>query len=166
MNKVAGSPIFYALFLVFLTVIASCSKDEIDLSQPLTIEQINQHISKSLSETGDFNWEDASDHLAWSAIIRGEGTATIGYSNYPYLDEELEPEIIQQIINARTVVLANVLELEKAANPSLEMEDVLLSDGESYTHMVLVIHLMQTVTQLRKMPEVRFFEPNYNKYPA
>ncbi len=165
MERLSRYYLLYLILSALLIVVNSCEKDETDLSKPLSVEQINNIISKSISETGDFNWKDASDHMAWSAIIQGEESATIGYSAYPYMDEELESDAIQQIMNARTEIIAIALELERAENASLEVEDILLSEGEYFTHLVLAITQMETVKQLRQLPEVRFFEPNYDKYP-
>ena len=70
-----------------LFVVASCTKEEsqysneIDPTQknPLSTSEINSKIDESFSNSGSFNWNQASNHLLWSAIYQGNKMASIGF---------------------------------------------------------------------------------------
>ena len=155
----------FTSILIGGAIFSSCEKEkeEVDPTEPLTVEQINEYILNVISETGEFNWADASDHLVWSAIVQGEGSAGIGYSQYQWIDEETSQETILEIQNAKEIVLSKILEIERTANPNLNIEDILVADSDVFTHISVKITLFQTVKQVRILPEVRFFEPNYDK---
>jgi hypothetical protein len=157
--------LFFISFLVIVSsVFSSCKKDEVDPPEPLTVEEINDYIRRVLNETGDFNWANASDHLVWSAIVRGEGTAVIGYSQYISIDDELDQETVQVILSDKSIVIEKVCEIERTANPNLLLEEILLFDSDDFTHLTFKITLFETVMQVRLLSQVRFFEPNYDKF--
>lgn len=142
----------------------SCQKDEVDFSKPLSVEQINKHISDVLSETGDFDWGDATNHFVWSAIVQGEGTATIGYSEYLFLEEEMNEDHVQEILDEKNTIIARIIDIEQTENQNLAYEDIILYEDSYFTRFLAKIRLLETVKQVRDMHEVRYLEPSYDKF--
>jgi len=118
MKKIAS----YALCFVFIIVAISCSKEApieesiididaaIDQREPLTIEEINQQIEIELQETGDFNWNDASELLLWSALQHNEGVLTIGYGAN---DDDYVKETTAKQTTAKNGILETIRTYEK-----------------------------------------------------
>jgi hypothetical protein len=87
-NNTMKKSVFYLLALFF--VLNSCTGDELQnenpaietvQKDPLTGKQINAEINSTIKNTGTFNWKNASDHLLWSAVFRGNRMVSIGFGS-------------------------------------------------------------------------------------
>jgi len=154
----------FLLINIVLFSFLSCQKEEVDISKPLSVEQINKHISDVLSETGEFVWDDATDHLVWSAIVQGDGTATIGYSEYLFFEEEMNEELVQEILDEKNAIIARILDIEQTENQNLTYEDIILDEDSAFTRFLVKIKLLETIKQIRDMQELRYLEPSYDKF--
>lgn len=156
------------LSVVFVLVLASCSKDEntkeeimtIATSQkePLSAKQVNAKIDEALNSKGTFNWRDASDHLLWSAAVNGQNIVTIGFGNSK---NDFEREKSQNNAKIQQDLVAIILQYEKAT-----IEKTLLS-ADPYLNLIdVVITKQETIIALRKNNFIRYIEPGDYKYFA
>ena len=149
-----------------LFVVVSCTKEEnqnaieIDPTQknPLSTTEVNSRIDESFNNTGSFNWNQASNHLLWSAIYQGNKMASIGFGNSPEdFDRSKSPE------NARmqNEILAVIQQHE-----GKQLSDILIASDEFLNQMDVVIQKQETVIALRNLTTLRYFEPADYKYFA
>ena len=143
--------------IIVVSILSSCKKNE-NTIPPLTVTEINQHISEVLKETGTFDWENETDLMVWSAIVQGEGSASVGYSKYQWRGDD-NSNYFDEIDEAKENVVEIVLDNEDGSR-----SNIILDDDDFFTHITFKIEYMQTVTELRQSSDVRFFEPNYDKY--
>lgn len=155
------------LSIVFVLVFASCSKDEtiqqdtvaipVTQKEPLTAKQVNAQIDEALSR-GGFNWNNASDHLLWSASVNGQNLMTIGFGNSKNDFERAKSANNAQIQQS---LLSLIMQYEGrtldktlvAADPYLNLIDVVISKQE-------------TIIALRKSNLIRYIEPADYRYFA
>jgi serine protease len=152
-----------ALFLVFI----SCTKEEqlestteIDPSQknPLTSAQINSKIDESLSVTNSFNWNQASNHLLWSAIYQGNKIASIGFgASFSDFDRSRSSNSNQM----QNTVLQIIQQ-----NEGKDLSKIIVSSDEFLNQIDVIIEKQETVIALRKLSIIRYFEPADYKYFA
>ncbi len=148
-----------------LFVVVSCTKDdqnsiEIDPTQknPLSPTEINSRIDESFNNSGSFNWNQASNHLLWSAIYQGNKMASIGFgTSVEDFDRSKSPE------NARmqNEILAVIQQHEDKP-----LSDILIASDAFLNQIDVVIQKQETVIALRNLPTLRYFEPADYKYFA
>ena len=137
------------------------NEETIDTNVPLTIEEINTLILDALQTSGEFNWKDVSDHTLWSAIVQGEGSAEIGYSEYSWMQDNAL--IDAEIADIKEEIIGLTLLSEQKANSSLTESDIVIVADDFFTHLTLKIKLLETITRLRANENIRFLEANYDK---
>ena len=157
--------IFLSLCALFIVV--SCSKEDaiteeqdvqIDTRTPLTIEEINANIDQIFNSKGEFNWfEDASDHMLWSAVIHGDNVLTVGYGN---VGESFSETKSTRLLEQKASII-NVIEsqegFERNKENYLEHEIINVFDVK--------VEKLATIEALRSTPGIRYFEPNgYSHY--
>ena len=151
-----------------LLIFSSCSKDDsvpesnivIDASQkePLTAQQINAKIDEIIALKGTFNWSNASNHLLWSAVFRGNNIVTIGFGN-----SKNDFERAKSSNNAK--IQKDLLDIiMKYEATSL---DKILISSDTYLNLVdVVITKQETIIALRKSKFIRYIEPGDYSYFA
>ena len=154
--------------ILMLLIFSSCSKDDsvpesnivIDASQkePLTAQQINAKIDEIIALKGTFNWSNASNHLLWSAVFRGNNIVTIGFGN-----SKNDFERAKSSNNAK--IQKDLLDIiMKYEATSL---DKILISSDTYLNLVdVVITKQETIIALRKSKFIRYIEPGDYSYFA
>ncbi len=150
----------------FLFVVVSCTKEEsqssieIDPTQrnPLSASEVNSKIDESLNNSGSFNWNQASNHLLWSAIYQGNKMASIGFGTSPEdFDRSKSPE------NAK---MQNEILVVIQQHEDKPLSDILIASDEFLNQIDVVIQKQETVIALRNLTTLRYFEPADYKYFA
>lgn len=125
-------------------------------NDPLTGKQINAEINSTIKNTGYFNWKNASDHLLWSAIFRGNRMVSIGFgSSKDDFDRSLSPD--------NKNIEAEVLGLIKQYE-GVEQTRFLTSSDQYLNQIDVIIEKQETITALRKMKTIRYVEPGDYHY--
>lgn len=154
-------------FLLFV-IMAGCTKDHGLVNQdeqklqkePLTGEEINLIIDKSIAETGKFNWLDVDDFLLWSAVMRGDSILSIGYGTSPWSTQKSN-----EIIELKKRIFSLVIENEQDSNLKNKGGELLLYDDAILNFFDVKISNIETIIALREMDDIRYLEPaGYNYY--
>ena len=139
---------------------STCSKEEKDF-QPALPEadiyspaEINRQIMKSLDELGDFNWNNASDKLLFSAVMHGDSILTIGYGEgYDKAFKSTEND------NIKTAIISSIISNEQGTNPYLKNgTDLAYIESDYLTVIDFKITSIETIKALRKKPGIRYLE--------
>jgi serine protease len=156
--------------LLAVLFLASCSNEEKEIinqevtqeelqQEPLTPQQINQAINDAIRVNGSFDWKDASDHLLWSAVMRGNNILTIGYGSSEKSFER-DAESDDEGIKSKLLGVARSLE-DVAANRD---ESLLVYEDEFLTVFDIKVEKIETIQELRKSEGVRYIEPGGYEY--
>ncbi|GAA0877060.1 hypothetical protein GCM10009119_00280 [Algoriphagus jejuensis] len=152
----------------------SCTQEEIPTSSLLeqneaSVEliassEIDKIILKSIQETGDFVWMDQSDLLLYSALLQGDSILTIGYQ--PAGQSQANARIgLDDVTDeswkaSASLILSMISEtLETNGNSAARLKDPEATIHESLPYLEVKISEFSVLLNLRKMPEVRYFEP-------
>ncbi|MDR6923136.1 S8 family serine peptidase [Chryseobacterium sp. 2987] len=155
--------VFYLLPLFF--VLNSCNTNELPgegskietvQKDPLTAKQINEEIKNSIKNTGSFNWKEASDHLLWSAVFRGNKMVSIGFGTS---GEDFDRSLS---VNSREMEdeILNVIRKSEGK----ERGDALISSDKYLNQIDVLIEKEETLTALRQMKTIRYVEPGDYRY--
>lgn len=159
-----------ASFFLVLLSITSCSDEEFDMQyqetieppisqeDPLTQELINQEIEQQLSNQGDFNWKNTSDHFLWSAVQQGDSILTIGYLA-DKVDLSGNKTQLRAASKSRILGLLQTLEGNQTSKTNKKREDVLIYDDEYLNVIDVKVTELQTISKLRKDKDIRYMEP-------
>ncbi len=123
----------------------------------LSVQEINQQIDQSLETEGDFNWNDASDQMLWSALSHGDFILTIGYGS-DVEDYANKNSNAQQNVKEALVAIVKKSE-ESSIKEANKDEDVLIYDDPYLTVMDLKVEKLETVKALRSDHRIRYMEP-------
>lgn len=164
----------YRLLLVVLTsfLFIRCSEDPNEVTAPevnqehqlIAKDQIDDLILNSLKTTNEFQWEQVSDEVLWSACMHSDSTVTVGYK--PEGEGDINSRISVININekawvqARQSIVEEALEIINRKNARQLTAD----DIEVHTHAVLPqvelqITDVEAIARLRALPTVRYVEP-------
>ncbi len=161
--------LLFGVFLVF-----SCTQEEkpsVSLAEQNEIKtdlvpqsEIDQLILKSILETGDFIWMEQSDELLYSALMQGDSILTIGYKpaemSQPNSRIGLDEVKSQTWQNAANQIVGMISEtLEKKDSPTFRVRNQEFEIHEALPYLEVKITDFEVLQNLRKMPEVRYFEP-------
>jgi serine protease len=127
----------------------SIDREAISQLEPYDIDFIKSTIIATLEATGDFKWENVSDHFLWSVIIHGDSTAGIGYS------KEIVPE--RDSINTQRSKQEVIDIIEK--NERNKTESSILFECSSFTMLHVRISKLETIKELKRNPNVRYIQP-------
>lgn len=122
---------------------------------PMDPTEINLEIKKTIQTSGDFNWNDATDYMLWSAAMHGDSILTIGYGESPFdkhkssANEDIKQNILQTISQTDAIASGN---LKKTESP-------LIYDDQDLNLIDVRITSIETVRELRKNNMVRYIEP-------
>lgn len=155
--------VFYLLPLFF--VLNSCNTDELPSEgskietvqkDPLTAKQINEEIKNSIKNTGSFNWKDASDHVLWSAVFRGNKMVSIGFGTS---EEDFDRSLSANSREMEDEIL-NVIRKSEGK----ERGNALISSDKYLNQIDVLIEKEETLTALRQMKTIRYVEPGDYRY--
>lgn len=149
----------------------SCSKDNLDLNiddqtseleqeNPLTVQEINQIIDEQIQSKGDFNWNETSDFVLWSALKHGENILTIGYGSEK---GDFQNRNSNEQISSKNKLL-NIVHSIENKNSLNKGEDLLINDNDILTIIDVKVDNMTTITELRKNSGIRYMEPAGYRY--
>jgi serine protease len=149
--------------VVLLLFVTSCTKDGDDKKptdtaqeNPLTALQVNAVINQTMGDSGNFNWNEASNHVIWSAVQQGQGIVTVGFGNTKGDFDRSKASNNKQIENE---ILNVIMEHEgKAMNKIAHFSDPDLN------LMDVVITKQETIEALRQMKNIRYIEPADYRY--
>ncbi len=129
--------------------------DEVISKDPLTIPEINNEIKARLQEDGDFNWQDASDHLLWSAVVRGDNLLTVGFgetgNSFRSIDDKASIEVREQL---KSIVFTN------EALTGRDSKDVFIGEDDVLNLFDVYVENIETIQELRKAEGLRYIEPS------
>jgi serine protease len=149
-----------ALLLMTISCSRDDSEEEIQVSipasqkDPLESRQINETIKNEIRTKGSFNWRNASNHLLWSAVYRGESIVSIGFGNS-------ENDIERAKLDNNSQIQSNIVAIISRSEGVSESEILIASDAYLNT-IDVVIHKQETIIALRRSKQIRYIEPgNY-----
>ena len=119
----------------------------------LSIDQINQIIDKELRETGEFDWNNTSDQLLWSATVHGKNLLTIGYGN---IGESFSTSQNKSRLNTSKNSILEVVQISEKKTK----KQALVDDDEVLNVVDVVVENINSITELRKRKDIRYLEPN------
>ncbi|MCC2544970.1 S8/S53 family peptidase [Hymenobacter sp. BT175] len=132
--------------------------------EALSTSQLDEQILNGLHRDGQFNWNDASAHVVWSALTRSDYVLSVGYQpvglgrpksqNLP--DNAAEDPAWQQ---ARQQVLDLILAEERKAHPELTAADLVVYEENVLPVLDVRVRELSTVRALRRSGLVRYAEP-------
>lgn len=155
--------VFYLLPLLF--VLNSCNTNELTgegskietvQKDPLTAKQINEEIKNSIKNSGSFNWKDASDHLLWSAVFRGNKMVSIGFG--------ASKEDFDRSLSANSREMEDEILNVIRKSEGKERGDALISSDKYLNQIDVLIEKEETLTALRQMKTIRYVEPGDYRY--
>ena len=146
-----------SFFLLVFILISSCEKETntflpLEQQAPLTRTEINNIITTTIQETGDFEWENTSAHVIWSALQLSDGLVTLGYGTST---ASFEMNAASNSIKERLLTTIYELEDVEAAATTL-----VLFEEEVINVLDLTILKKATVEALLEDPEVRYVTPS------
>jgi len=166
--------IFCMLFATVLVVVSSCTKNEkatvpdeikevsLDQAEPLTIAEINRIIESELDRKGDFDWNNASELVLWSALQHAEGVLTIGYGSND--DDFIVDNSGKQSV-FKNAIVETVRTMEGAAKTATDKdEDILIFEDAYLTVLDMKVLQRETIAELRSNKNIRYLEPSGYPY--
>ena len=150
--------------LALLIFISSCTNDGIQqdetqaiepTNQPkaLSVGEINKQITAMYEENGSFDWNEASDLLLWSAVVRGENILTVGYGNKGESYRDQKSERLTSIKN-------EILQIVENTSSAKGKGDILIYDDNTLNLIDVKVTDLNSVVELRKQPNIRYLEPD------
>lgn len=124
---------------------------------PLSPQEINAEIDRSLSQGQVFNWSWTNDHVVWSASVHGDHVFSIGFGNG---NLGFQRQSVQNHRDLEQQILSLISQME-----GKRQEEFHIRSDAFLTTMDVVIFKKETVVALRRMSEIRYLEPSgYNYY--
>lgn len=154
----------FILVLVSLFIISSCNNEDqlldenqsinknIDQSEPLSKEEVNNQINEIIEKEGAFDWSKASDFLLWSASMHGDKMLTIGYGNK---GESFREENNKSL----DAVKKELLTLIEVTSKSKATAEILIYEDKVLNYIDVNITDLSSVIALRKHDKIRYLEP-------
>lgn len=150
--------------ICLLAFLLACEKKELEtekisttenvsMSETLTRDEINSKILATLEETGDFNWNNASDEMIFSALSYCNNMLTVGYKS---IETELKSTTVYE---SKERIMSRIFESENKISELKSTKDILLSDNEKLMLVDVVIKDINTISAIRTLENVRYIEP-------
>ena len=160
------------LFISFILVLSfSCSNEFMEVETqssdiPLTLEEMEVVVSGQLNKGQVFYWNQASDHQVWSAGMLSDSIFSIGYK--PSLLQDLS-SIMHKInieepswVQAKKQIESKIISFEQVRYGAAEMtiSDLKpMGDVIYFPQIIVRLTNQALISELRKMPQVRYVEP-------
>lgn len=174
-------------FLILTSVAAlySCKKNEVVQNvQPqtntsavvvddlilLNENDLNKAIENQIKNSQEgFDWNKASINTVWSAIQHSQDKLLfVGYKPAQVSELDVQKHLMASSESRTTswggekaTLLNLILEEESKINPSIKQEDVLVSEMDELSAMVIRISNPNTLKKIRKSDVYRYAEPTY-----
>lgn len=131
---------------------------EIEAQTLLNRQEINLTIEKSLETEGDFNWNEASDRMLWSAVSHGDNILTIGYGKS---ENDFSNKNLSTLHSSKKKLLelVHTLEYDENVQKKESPEDLLIYEDEFLTVIDIKVIKLETIIALRKDTNIRYMEP-------
>ncbi len=123
----------------------------------LSIDQVNEQITKAILKNGTFDWKDASDQLLWSAAVHGGNILTIGYGEE---NESFRTEKSERL----SAIKNNIVSSIKSAVAEKATKDVVVFDDNTLNFIDVKVLDLSTVKMLREKSNIRYIEPEGFEY--
>lgn len=144
----------------------SCSKeqipspDQVNHQGPMTKSAINAQVEQHLfNQQTVFRWDEADDHLLWSAVVRGDSSVFVGYRPAGVSGVK---DIIHEIdLNDRawTEAREKIIQLALQNRLGVDRAEIVRMEDETLPILQLNVYDRAFLHQLRQLPEVRYVEP-------
>ena len=155
----------FKISVLALLVFTSCSKEDDfkeelmtieNQQEPLTARQINDKINSFNQNGKKFYWKEASTHMLWSAVLKGNNLVTIGFGkNANDFDRSQS--------NSASQMQTEIMNLIKRYETN-QTEDLLIYE-DSFLNLIDVrITKQETLEALRRNRNVRYVEPADYRY--
>ncbi|WP_306352526.1 S8 family peptidase [Flavobacterium sp. '19STA2R22 D10 B1'] len=159
--------IYFNLVILTLILLTSCSKEGFNDSipngnppespkDPLTAVEINAKIDESIQTKGTFNWNEASNHMLWSAVVRGQNILTIGFGSSA---NDFDRSKLSGSANQQRELLQLIADSE-----GISTEKTLVGQDDYLTIIDVVVTKIETINQLRQLKGIRYIEPADYRY--
>ncbi|MCB2410088.1 S8 family peptidase [Hymenobacter lucidus] len=128
--------------------------------EALSAQQLDEQIISKLSQTGVFNWNEATPHFVWSALTRSDYVLSVGYQPAgcgSYIPEDAATDPAWQA--ARQQVLSLILAEERKARPELTLTDLIAYQENVLPVLDVTVRELSTIQKLRASKLVRYAEP-------
>lgn len=157
-------------FAIALMTIVSCQKNEvlvdgqvIEKTNVLNQSEIDRAILDILETTAIFDWDMVDDHFLYSAAMQSDSVFAIGYQpqGFTNLSERIHEIDIHspEWLAVRDQILQIILEGEKELNSKATLDNLLpFGLPTVLPNMAVIISNEKTISKLRTLPEMRFFE--------
>ena len=161
------------IFPLLTLLFTSCNKNFKDKNNApasteanalMPVKEINSTIENEVTQTGSFEWKNASLTMVWSALQQqSDRMMCIGYK--PVSEENADNKISALNLysaewqDAKQQVLKIILESEKKINPVLTMQDLEVWKEEKLPVIDVKILNIETIKRLRESRLIRYIEP-------
>jgi subtilisin family serine protease len=162
----------YAIIAIATFILSACQKEIKNQSttvvgtpqeEKMSRREINDIIINNFTQTGSFDWKEATDKMLWSAAQNSDKIFSIGYK--PVTETDIDKKIASinindvQWSNAKKQVLELIYTSEREKNPSLKFEDLEIWKDKKLPVINVKIDNIKTLQSLRSLPLVRYVEP-------
>ena len=157
------------ILLVFLSWLGSCKKQD-TLSRPdksmnllMPVDSINALIMKTMHETGEFDWNKATEKVLWSAIAQSGFLVSVGYK--PASLKVIDPLLHKIKLNdaewveAKNKVLDLLVANEEMSGAPLNKSSLEVWEEHVLPVLNVEIRNLKTLQALRKSSFIRYVEP-------
>ena len=127
--------------------------------EPLSQAEINRAIDEALNLTGRFDWNEASNHLLWSAVVRGNNILTVGYGSSENTFQRQNDSGQDKI---KSTLLATIAEAEDWSENNKKSQ--VFFEDEVLTLFDVNVTSLETIALLRESEGVRYLEPSGYRY--
>lgn len=156
---------FLKLCTISLLVLSSCNKDDIQQEEiiiegskqdPLSAQEVVRKIDGSFSQKGSFKWDEADNHMLWSALKNGNNVCSIGFGDSK---NDFDRKKSTNATEYQNQILNIIRKYE-----GKETEKFLLGTDPYLNQLDVIIEKQETVIALRKNKFIRYMEPADFRY--
>ncbi|MEH0153082.1 S8 family serine peptidase [Limibacter armeniacum] len=165
-------PKLWVAILLTIGFLSACTDQDEILQEPIqevqeqlmTRQEIDKAIINSLQTSDEFNWNQASDRMLWSALLQGDSILTIGYK--PTDESDISKRMANIDISqdqwkaTKNEVLTEIVDLINAKNGS----NLRVGNLSYFAHDVLPffeikVTDIEVISKIRSREDVRYAEP-------
>lgn len=157
------------ILLVFLSWLGSCKKQDTlsrsdkSMNLLMPVDSINALIMKTMHETGEFDWNKATEKVLWSAIAQSGFLVSVGYK--PASLKVIDPLLHKIKLNdaewveAKNKVLDLLVANEEMSGAPLNKSSLEVWEEHVLPVLNVEIRNLKTLQALRKSSFIRYVEP-------